>query len=429
MKSFFGTIALLGCLLTAQAQRVCGTVEYIQQLIAADPSLQSSINKIQQQATTLAFRPTGTAVNDTIPNQIINIPVVIHVLYNTDQQNISDAQVLSQMTVLNKDYRRQNADAALTPAAFRAVAADAKINFCLAQVDPKGRKTSGIIRKFTSTQLFTTDDAVKYAAQGGDDAWDCTKYLNIWVCNLVSRSLGYATPPGGPADRDGVVIAYNVFGTTGVLRVPFNKGRTATHEIGHWLGLRHIWGDDECGNDSIPDTPQQETYNYGCPSFPHMSSCSPNANGDMFMNFMDFSDDACMNMFTIGQVKVMRALFSKNGVRNSFLTSFQCDSSLASPQGGALPTVPAETTVDTVIAQIIKVYPNPVHSQLFITSSTISKVNTQTLRIYNTVGTEVLSTTLSQTTTTLNVSNLAGGVYIVRVGSGKDVYTTKVIKE
>jgi hypothetical protein len=423
MKALSWVLIFSGIFCTATAQRYCGTVEYVQQLIKANPSLQNSYYKVQQQTAGLVYRPESTT--DTIPGQIINIPVVIHLLYNTSDQNITDAQILSQISVLNKDYRRQNADAVNTPDVFKPVAADAKIMFCVAQVDPNGNRTSGIIRKYTSQPLFTTDDAMKFSAQGGDDAWDCTKYLNIWVCNLESRSLGYATPPGGEPDRDGVVIGFNVFGNVGNLRSPFDQGRTATHEIGHWLGLRHTWGDADCGDDSIADTPKQETYNFGCPSFPHLSTCSPNANGDMFMNFMDFSNDACMNLFTIDQTKVMRALFAKNNIRNSFLSAYQCDSTLA--HTGPLYS---NTTADTAVtATIVKTYPNPVHSQLVIECNSISKLNVTTLDIYNVMGTKVFETQLSQPKSTINLSALTNGVYIVRVGEGGNVFTTKIIRE
>ena len=184
-----------------------------------------------------------TANRDTLPNEIINIPVVVHVLYNNSTQNISDAQVISQIVSLNNDFRRRNADTINTPAPFKSVAADTRIQFCLAKVDPNGKYTTGIIHKYTTETQFVADDAMKFSSQGGDDAWDASKYLNIWVCNLFGRTLGYAVLPGSPAEKDGVVIQYDVFGTIGYLTSPFNKGRTATHEIGHWLGLKHLWGD------------------------------------------------------------------------------------------------------------------------------------------------------------------------------------------
>ena len=275
----------------------CATNEYIK---AKGASVESALTS-------------GISLNggrDTLNNEVIVIPVVVHVLYHTAIQNISDEQVLSQIRVLNNDYRRLNADTINTPFPFKNVAADTRLVFCLAKVDPNGRYTPGIIRKHTNEEVFLADDAMKFSSSGGDNAWDSKKYLNIWVCNLFGRTLGYSVYPGGPADKDGVVIKCDVFGTTANVAAPYNKGRTATHEIGHWLGLKHLWGDADCGDDGIDDTPTQQTYNNYCPSFPHTSSCSINLYGDMFMNFMDFTDDACLNMFTQGQKNRMRSTFA-----------------------------------------------------------------------------------------------------------------------
>ena len=155
---------------------------------------------------------------------VITIPVVVHVIYNTTTQNISDAQIQSQITVLNNDFRRTNADqTTLWPQA-----ADSEIQFCLVNVDPNGLSTTGITRTQTSVTSFSTNDAMKFSAQGGKDAWNTSKYLNIWVCNIGGGILGYAQfPGGGSASTDGVVIGFNYFGTTGTATAPFNKGRTA----------------------------------------------------------------------------------------------------------------------------------------------------------------------------------------------------------
>ena len=269
---------------------------------------------------------TNSPTRDTILNEVITIPVVIHVLYNNAAQNISDAQILSQFQSLNKDYRKLNADVAKVPAAFAPLAGDVRIVFCLAKIDASGNATTGIIRKYTTEQSWTADDRMKFSAQGGDNAWDSKRYLNIWVCNLFGRSLGYSSLPGSQPEKDGIVIQYDAFGTTGTLTAPFNKGRTLTHEVGHWLGLKHLWGDANCGDDGIADTPPQQNFNNGCPSFPHKTSCSINNDGDMFMNFMDFTDDACMYMFSKGQAIKMRSMFATGGARNSFLISSVCDS-------------------------------------------------------------------------------------------------------
>lgn len=407
----------------AQAQRNCGTAGYIQQLITTDPFIKNSFNKAAAQITAVS---NNSAARDIVADEIINLPVVIHILYNTSIQNISLAQVQSQLTVLNNDYSNLNADRINTPTVFATLVADTRIRFCLAQVDPQGRRTTGIIRKYTKTDFFSPEDAMKYAAQGGDDAWDCKRYLNIWVCNMGGRTLGYSSIPGGPAATDGVVISYDVFGTTGNVRSPYDKGRTATHETGHWLGLKHIWGDAICGTDDVDDTPVQQYYNYGCPTFPHVSNCSPNGNGDMYMNFMDFTNDDCMNLFTKGQKIRMRALFAENNIRNSFLLSFACDSTLA--QGGALPAI--DTTVAVQPFAGLKIYPNPLQS--IVTIEYIGELKAsvlKTINIFNVTGNKVYSGTVISAKTNINTAGLAKGVYILSIQEGATRITKKLIKE
>ena len=405
MKIIFTLICLSFSYLIS-GQR-CATADY----------LDNPINK----SISLRGQSLSGANRDTLNNEVIIIPVVVHVLYNTNEQNISDEQIISQITSLNKDYRRLNADTVNTPGAFKSVAADTRIQFCLAKIDPQGNYTTGIIRKYTKTQQFLTDDAMKFSSKGGDDSWDATRYLNIWVCNLFGRTLGYGVLPGSPLDRDGVVIKYNAFGTTGRLTEPYTKGRTATHEIGHWLGLKHLWGDSTCGDDGIADTPPQETSNTYCPGFPHLSSCSINSSGDMFMNFMDFTDDACMNLFTEGQKNAMRTLFKSGGPRNSFLNSNVCDGSQA--EGGPLP-------VDTATSGIkISAYPNPFNNIITIASSNASKVIGRSLNLYTATGKLIISQIIQSQTTTLNVNNLRSGIYILKVESEDGNFVYKLVKQ
>ena len=236
------------------------------------------------------------------------IPVVVHVVHRAASENISDAQVNSQIKVLNEDFRAKNSDKSKVPSVWQGLVADANIEFRLATKDPKGNETNGIVTKKTDRFSFSQDDSVKFAAQGGSAAWPRDRYLNIWVCTLGGGLLGYAQFPGGPASTDGVVILNTAFGTTGTASAPFNKGRTASHEVGHFLNLRHIWGDttDCSGSDFASDTPTQRLPNTGKPSFPHIS-CTNGPSGDMFMNYMDYVDDAVMFMFTPGQVARMYA--------------------------------------------------------------------------------------------------------------------------
>jgi hypothetical protein len=242
---------------------------------------------------------------------ITQIPVVVHVVYNTAQENITATQIRNQIAVLNRDFGCRNADRRKAPAVWKGIPADSRIRFVLAKKDPAGKPTSGITRTKTDRTSFEDDDRVKSGATGGASAWPSTKYLNIWVCTLAGGLLGYAQFPGGPPETDGVVILNTAFGKKGIAQPPFHLGRTTTHEVGHWLNLRHIWGDDAApfacqGSDFIDDTPNQEGPNYGSPAFPHVS-CGNGPNGDMFMNYMDYVDDEAMFMFTPQQVVRMHA--------------------------------------------------------------------------------------------------------------------------
>jgi len=270
------------------------------------------------------------------------IPVVVHVVHKTAAQNISQAQIDSQIQVLNQDFRKQNSDVVTVPGPFAPLVGDARLQFELASEDPEGNVTDGITRTETNQDGFDSDDAVKFAATGGADAWPADRYLNIWVCQLVGGLLGYAQFPGGPANTDGVVITHTGFGTTGTAAAPFDLGRTATHEIGHWLNLRHIWGDDGdgCGgSDFVADTPNQGGSNVGKPSFPSIS-CSNGPNGDMFMNFMDYVDDDTMVMFSEGQVSRMQAAL--DGPRSMIGSSVTCTGAVPPGPGKALPKEPSK---------------------------------------------------------------------------------------
>jgi hypothetical protein len=253
---------------------------------------------------------------------VIDIPVVVHVVHSTDAQNISEDQIRSQIDVLNRDFGKKNPDVGRVPKVWGGIVGDPRISFHLATADPLGKATNGITRTRTSVTSFAapdpespdpdlrTDNKVKFTHSGGQDAWPANTYLNIWVCELERGLLGYAQFPGGPIATDGVVITRSGFGTSGTAQAPFNGGRTATHEIGHWLNLRHVWGNKGgCdGDDLVADTPVQEGPNTGKPRFPHVT-CDNGPDGDMFVNYMDYTDDDAMFMFTAGQVARMDATF------------------------------------------------------------------------------------------------------------------------
>ena len=241
--------------------------------------------------------------------ELITVQTVVHVVYRTDEENISDEQIASQIEVLNRDFRATNEDRSLVPEVWQGLVADANIEFELATVDPEGNATNGITRTPTEREFFGNEaNPVKYPEAGGTPPWPTDRYLNVWVCNLEGGLLGYAQFPGMPPETDGVVILYSAFGTTGAAQAPYNLGRTATHEVGHFLNLFHIWGDsDDCsGSDEVSDTPPAEGPNEGRPEFPHLS-CNNAPNGDMFVNYMDYTNDEAMFMFTAGQVLRMNA--------------------------------------------------------------------------------------------------------------------------
>ena len=265
---------------------------------------------------------------------IITIPVVVHVVHSTPLQNISEAQIHSQIAVLNQDFRRMNADTVNTPAIFRTIAADSRIEFCLATQTPDGIMTNGITRTATNQSNFNTNDEVKSNSTGGQDAWDASQYLNIWVAPLVNGLFGYAQFPNGNPTTDGIVIDYRFFGTTGTAMLPFNLGRRATHEVGHWLNLSHIWGTIGCNSDDgIVDTPTSSGPSFvSAPcTFPNRNTCIEPTNDlpDMFQNFMDNTPDVCMNLFTVGQSRMMRTQLETGGARFSIQQSMGC--SVANP--------------------------------------------------------------------------------------------------
>ena len=251
----------------------CSSSEYLLQQLQADPSLAGRMQLIEDHTRQFA------AENPDVSRAVITIPVVVHVVYRTTAENISDAQIQAQIDQLNKDFARLNTDAGNTPSAFSGLATGANIQFCLAQRDPNGNATTGIVRKVTTKTSFSTNDGVKSSSTGGDNAWPAGSYLNIWSCNISNGILGYAQFPGGAASTDGGVLLYSSIGSMSKpgTASPYNLGRTATHEVGHWLNLYHIWGDDGTGcsgSDNVGDTPNQAGENYGCPAYPKTDGCT-----------------------------------------------------------------------------------------------------------------------------------------------------------
>jgi hypothetical protein len=273
-------------------RRSCGAMAAHMMLLEKFPAFR--LNQMRLEAVTSRQRETRL---DLRKSKLVVIKTVVNVVYNTKEQNISTAQIRSQFTALNKDYRATNPDKSQTPTPWKGLVTDTRVQFKLVKVT----------RTATNRTGFTFDDAVKKASTGGIAPFQPKTHLNLWVCALTGGLLGYAQFPGGPVNTDGVVINYQAFGTIGTAKAPYNKGRTATHEIGHYLNLRHIWGDtpDCSGSDLVADTPNCAGPNYGAPKWP-VITCNNGPNGDMFMNYMDYTDDAAMFMFTSQQVLRMR---------------------------------------------------------------------------------------------------------------------------
>ncbi|MFC5271826.1 M43 family zinc metalloprotease [Adhaeribacter terreus] len=396
MKKFYafaaaGLLCASGAMAQSDFQR-CSAMEVLHHQMQQDPQMESRMTAIE--AHTQKFLQNRPANQRT--NAVVTIPVVVHVIYNTASQNISLGQIQSQIDVLNEDFRKLNADNSNTPALYAGLAADAQIQFVLAKQDPNGNPTNGVTRTSTKTKSFSANDAIKYTSKGGHDAWNTSQYLNFWIApklaSMGQQLLGYAQFPGGPAATDGVVMAYAAFGSRakfpgGVYYQGYDLGRTTTHEVGHYLNLRHIWGDATCGNDLVSDTPTQQTSNYGCPTFPK-KTCSNN--GDMSMNFMDYTDDPCMYMFTTGQANRMAAVLAPGGFHYSLTTSPG-----AQAPGTAIASGTSTTTQQSGQAQIsdrelhmapATVFPNPVKTDMNVSYSVAAENTNVEVEIYNLMG-------------------------------------------
>jgi len=292
--------------ISAPGSRQCASMEVLEQQISADPARGKRLEEIEAFTQKAISSGMSRFVGD-----IMEIPVVVHVLYKTAAENISDAQVASQIDVLNEDFKNQNADASKVPLHFKDEQTSMPIRFVLSQT----------IRKATSKKSWGTNDAMKKTSLGGSDPINPSTKLNMWACNLGQGLLGYAQFPGGPLATDGVVVLFSAFGSrakaAGTYVGNYDLGRTATHEVGHWLNMRHIWGDATCGSDLVDDTPQHNTSNGGCPAADSRSTCAGTPL-EMWMNYMDYTYDACMYMFTNGQKTRAMAVFAVGGPRASF---------------------------------------------------------------------------------------------------------------
>lgn len=389
----------------------CGTTIMMNKRFEAHPELKAKRAKAQQLAKNWMNQPQQFKTQ-----AVITIPVVVHVLYKNAAQNISDAQIQSQIDVLNADFRKMNTDFLFsTPAAFRPFAADCEIEFCLAKIDPDGNNHTGITRTSVANNFSISDDYYR-SSNGGKAPWDNTKYMNIWVGNLTNVGLlGFATPPGSTfGNGDGMVVDDQAFGTVGTAATnqPNDMGRTATHEVGHYFNLEHVWGNNGgCVDDDFAaDTPSQDGPTWGCPTFPVTDVCSSSGNGVMYCNYMDYCDDACLTMFTSDQKTIMLAAIntSRSGlIANSFCSGV----SLVEERAAS-----------------INLYPNPTEESIIIDGTNF---NTEGDKYYitNSIGMIVGAGIISNSEHRIDVSAYSTGVYYFTIYHGEESFKQSFVKK
>lgn len=396
-------------------QRSCGTDNKMAAFFAANPQAKSNRLALKEFLVNNDYKSRQAGV--------VTIPVVVHVLYSNTTMNITDAQIASQLKVLNDDFRKLNADFnTVVPSYFKGVAADMELAFCMATKKPNGTSTNGIERKSVAAS-FNFDD--NYYLSSGLVAWDPTKYLNIWVGDMSEDYLGWAyLPDAAGLPYDGLAIGYKQFGTTGTATYPYNLGRTATHEIGHYFGLEHPWGSVEdygstpnrnnCGTsgwtDFCADTPAIFYPHFNKPSNINIYTCISNSNGAMFMNYMDYVYDREMGLFSNDQKTIAQNTMA--GPRASLLNSNAC---------GLL------AVDDVKVSNSINVFPNPAVDYISIASPLI-KINE--IEIFGNDGKLVKKASIKNETDKIDVKNIPSGLYYIRTyGENGIIKSLKFVKK
>ena len=305
-------------------QEKCGTMQRLEERLSRDPALRARFEEQREQFNRIVQQRSTVSANANKVDAVYTIPVVFHVVL-TNPALVTDAQLQAQIDTLNKEYAGINGDSSRIPSYFKPLFGKSNIRFCLAQRTPDSDNTNRIERITTTRTSFSnTDDAVKHASTGGANNWNSSNYFNVWICALSNNIVGYATfPQDGSETEQGVVIDYRSL--PGGSYSAYNGGKTLTHETGHYFSLYHIWGDDDgaCnGTDYIDDTPNQANSTSGCFTGIRTDNCTPSGNGIMYQNYMDYSNDACLVMFTNQQVVRMESALLT--YRASLLTSDGC---------------------------------------------------------------------------------------------------------
>ena len=415
MRKLLLLLLATSSLFISEAQNAdrCGSNEAIKQQMAADPTYARKVeelmkNKGQYKRIEKKGPPTQTS---------ITIPVVVHVLYNTPDQNISDAQVQSQIDVLNEDFNATNRDYNNYDAGYGSVKGDMDIDFCLVQV----------IHKQTKTKSFGTNDNMKYDKRGGSDAVDPLHIFNIWVCNLGNKLLGYAYYPGISPEKFGVVCHTNAFGRGAGynLFTEYDLGRTTTHEVGHCFGLVHIWGDANCGNDQVDDTPLHNTANFGCPGEGHLSTCTGTPL-EMWMNYMDYTDDRCMYFFSDGQSSRASFFIDTDPQLNSIVNSV-CSTALKSNNAITSASDVQPDFSKPLLRNDLVLYPT-ITSGILNLSFSEARADKVNINVYSQTGSLLMKKQIAgKTLGQIDVSQLSNGIYFLEVSYGAMKQTRKFV--
>lgn len=421
-------LVLLPCLIFAQDEQTtldnstdvikrCSTADAHAYLMASDSAYRVQQIQMEQYVEKWISDNPNYEMKTTV-----TIPVVVHIIYKTTAENVSDVRVHEQIAETNADWAGTNSHSMGSFATT--LKANTGIQFCLATIDPNGNPTNGITRTQTTKSSFSitgypqncTGYPERCTSSGGCDAWDVNKYLNIWVCNAGSSLCGISEFPTNPLNNYyGTTIHYQFFGHTGA-SAPYNLGGTYTHEAGHCFNLYHIWGDDGggcSGSDNCNDTPNQASENYGALSGMHTDACTTTSPGIMYMNFMDYSDDISYANFTPNQVARIQAMIAANGACHALSLSTRCS-------GAGI--------TETEAISDITIYPNPTQGMINI-SFRLTNADNVEITVSNLLG-DVVSKVTRENVTSVNLSldltDQSSGIYYVQIKSGSQTLTKKI---
>ena len=423
---YFASILLLlflvNNILFAQQKRVLRSHDNMKRLAALHPeiitnraNIEDFIQQAQQQMT---------------PYSDVKIPVVFHVLYNNNTEMISENQVMSQLYALNNDFGNYAVTIdhpAIMEEQFQERMNYMSIQFCLPKLEGNLADSSAINFYSTTRQEWEMNDAMKIPANGGISPWDTDSFLNVWIVDLADSVSGYAQLPGGPNATDGIVIDYEFIGTTGTVSSPYDLGKTMTHLAGNYLGLHSLWGASRCADDYVRDTPIHNAPNYNCPDYKHFSICTGEV--EMTMNFMDNSNDECLQFFTTGQMYRLHSFLSPGGPRSGLMgNKTDC------PTGTFNEEIVVESRIDNTKNKFqkdkLKIFPNPGRDNINVEYQLVKNAPVNLLvtdlngkLIINLKGLNPALGTLS-----LNTTDWSSGVYLVSLRqSGTEVLTEKLI--